>query len=219
MAANRSRSATKGGKRAKSIILIVCEGLETEIKYFEGFKDPRHDFNIHVIKGKTQDPIDLVKDAVHFAEKEGLVLGEENGDSAWCVFDVDDSDDARLNRAKQLADQQQVNVALSNPCIELWFLLHFLYTTRNFANGKEVLQELLKPERMPDYQKNRSVFHLLDGERQQMAISHAERLNKYHAKENRNLYNRSSNPSTQIFKLVELINDKRKESTPTLHGK
>ncbi|MGZ4111046.1 MAG: RloB family protein [Tumebacillaceae bacterium] len=210
MRANRSRGATKGRKRAKSIILIVCESLETEIQYFEGFKDASQDFNIHVVKGKTQDPVDLVKDAMRFADKEGLILGEENGDAAWCVFDVDDSDDARLTRAKQLADQQHVKIALSNPCIELWFLLHFLDTTRSFESGKVVVQELLKEGRLPNYQKNRSVFHALDGERQQMAITRAERLNKHHEVEKRNLYSRSSNPSTQIFKLVRLINNRRK---------
>jgi hypothetical protein len=209
MGTNRGRTVTKGRKRAKSIILIVCEGEETEMQYFEGFKDASQNFNIHVVKGKTQDPIDLVHDAVRFADKEGLILGEEHGDSAWCVFDVDDSDDARLTRAKQVADQHKVNIALSNPCIELWFLLHFLYTTRSFASGKAVRQELVKPDKIPEYQKNRVVYQVLN-ERQQTAVTNAKRLNAHHTSEQRIVFSRSSNPSTQIFQLVELINSRRK---------
>ena len=44
-------------------------------------------------------------------------------DEYWCVFDVDEH--PYLNRALELARTSGISIALSNPCLELWFLLHF----------------------------------------------------------------------------------------------
>ncbi len=43
-------------------------------------------------------------------------------DEYWCVLDVDEH--PRLDQALSLADDNAINVALSNPCFELWFVLH-----------------------------------------------------------------------------------------------
>jgi hypothetical protein len=41
----------------------------------------------------------------------------------WCVFDVDEH--PKIPDALDLASANNINVALSSPCIELWFVLHF----------------------------------------------------------------------------------------------
>jgi hypothetical protein len=41
----------------------------------------------------------------------------------WCVFDIDEH--PNIPRALELAAAHGISVAVSNPCIELWFLLHF----------------------------------------------------------------------------------------------
>ena len=43
-------------------------------------------------------------------------------DSVWCVFDVDDH--PHVPEALQMASQTEIKVALSNPCFELWLMLH-----------------------------------------------------------------------------------------------
>lgn len=43
-------------------------------------------------------------------------------DEYWCVLDVDEH--PQLDQALSLANDNAINVALSNPCIELWFALH-----------------------------------------------------------------------------------------------
>jgi hypothetical protein len=43
-------------------------------------------------------------------------------DGIWCVFDQDDH--PNIPQALDLARRTGINVAFSNPCIELWFLLH-----------------------------------------------------------------------------------------------
>jgi hypothetical protein len=47
-------------------------------------------------------------------------------DECWCVFDVEwPRNHPNLDRALQLAEAGGVNVAVSNPCFELWLILHF----------------------------------------------------------------------------------------------
>lgn len=41
----------------------------------------------------------------------------------WCMFDRDEH--PNFDRAIDLANRHGINLAISNPCIELWFILHF----------------------------------------------------------------------------------------------
>ena len=41
----------------------------------------------------------------------------------WCAFDIDEH--PNVARALELAASSGVKVCVTNPCIELWFLLHF----------------------------------------------------------------------------------------------
>ena len=43
-------------------------------------------------------------------------------DEIWCVFDVDEHPD--LPRVRDLGRRHEIHLAISNPCLELWFILH-----------------------------------------------------------------------------------------------
>lgn len=55
---------------------------------------------------------------------------------------------------KKYRKKSNVLICETMPAIELWFLLHFTYTTREFPNCSQVEQELKKY--MPDYEKRKS---------------------------------------------------------------
>lgn len=44
-------------------------------------------------------------------------------DEVWCVFDIDDH--PKIADARQQARDNGIDLAISNPCFELWVLLHF----------------------------------------------------------------------------------------------
>ena len=44
-------------------------------------------------------------------------------DAVWCVFDVDEH--PQIADARQMARANGIELAISNPCFELWLLLHF----------------------------------------------------------------------------------------------
>ena len=64
-------------------------------------------------------------------------LSDPEEDECWCVFDVEwPKNHPHLFEAKRLAYAKGVSLAISNPCFELWLILHhedfgkFAYRTR-----------------------------------------------------------------------------------------
>ena len=65
----------------------------------------------------------------------------------------------------------------SNPCIEVWFILHFIYTTHQFKDSKEPKKELSKY--IPGYEENMNISEILSP-MLDMAGKHIEQLKEYY---------------------------------------
>lgn len=64
-------------------------------------------------------PMTLVRRAVARA-------ADDEVDECWCVFDVEwPRNHPHLAEAMRLAEAHGVRLAVSNPCFELWLILHF----------------------------------------------------------------------------------------------
>jgi hypothetical protein len=99
-------------------ILIVCEGIVTEKRYFEYLgRAERISVQLMVQAGGT--PKALVERAVELKKS----AGAGGFDEVWCVFDIDEH--PLVPDAKQQARDNGIQLAISNPCFELWALLHF----------------------------------------------------------------------------------------------
>lgn len=80
------------------------------------------------IGDRRGDPKGLVELAKAERDKAAVSARRERDDSllydeVWCVFDVDQH--TRLREAIQQADACEIKLAVSNPCFELWILIHF----------------------------------------------------------------------------------------------
>ncbi len=114
-------------RQPKPRFLIVCEGIVTEPRYF---KDVRHIerslIDLQIEPGGT--PKTLVERAVERkreADGNARKLKDDNQkyDEVWCVFDIDEH--PLIPEAKDQASANGIELAISNPCFELWALLHF----------------------------------------------------------------------------------------------
>lgn len=128
-------------------------------------------------------------------------------DEIWCVFDVDEHHD--INQVINRARQKRVNVAVSNPCFELWLVLHNQDQTANIHRRKiqRLAQELglIEGKSIDDS----SFTHLL--EKYENAKRRAKELDRWHEG---NGSPPRSNPSTGVWRLVDSIRDGRaKEDT------
>jgi hypothetical protein len=120
-------------------------------------------------------------------------------DRVWCVFDREAANQsAGFAPAVSLANQHKIELAISNPSFEYWYLLHFYETNRPFQDADEVRRELDRPTRIPAYHKALNVFDLLRG-RTDEALDRAERLYENHPDRATDPY---PNPSTLVYRLV-----------------
>ena len=109
-------------------------------------------------------------------------------------------------------------MAASNPSFEFWYLLYVCYTTRSFANAKELTtfltNELQKSfgTNIQNYHKTMNVLKELY-EKKEQVIHYTEEAIKRAEKvlDNRlDPHDEYPNPSTHIHKLVKILLDQYK---------
>src|SRR3546814_12188831 len=81
-----------------------------------------------------------------------------------------------LFRSAKPRKGQQFELAISNPCFEVWVLLHFERSARPFANCQEVIRSL--KQHRPEYTKSNKVVH--DGTLGLLEDRKSTRLNSSH---------------------------------------
>ncbi|MXZ78960.1 MAG: RloB domain-containing protein [Gemmatimonadetes bacterium] len=114
----------------KRTFLVFCEGERTEPAYLKALKREPEVRDIASVDIRIHDdslgsaPLTLVEAA---ADTRARASQEESEiDEVWCLFDVEwPRNHPNLKKARDLARASNVKVAVSNPCFELWLLLHF----------------------------------------------------------------------------------------------
>jgi RloB-like protein len=117
-------------------LLVFVEGKRTEDGYFKFWWRRNRDKVIVTIDEHNGNPLTLVELAL--ARKKYEEREERRGrgaahDEVWCVFDVDEH--VHLAEALQLAERNGIRVAVSNPCLEIWFVLHYEDRTAHIERG------------------------------------------------------------------------------------
>ena len=124
------------------------EGAETEPRYFNEFRTPREaDLQIKLVPNPKHRsaPKEVFQRLTRFFSK-GYSTGRDQG---WIVIDRDAWTEEELNQVSLAAQESGLQVALSNPCFELWLYLH-LRDSRPF-NDRHACQSGLAAE-LPNYQ-------------------------------------------------------------------
>lgn len=103
--------------------MVFCEGSASEPDYIKGLRrlpEIRDSTSITVeIDPEQGVPRTLVQRAVERSRDPEI-------DECWCVFDVEwPKHHPRLPETLELAEAHGIRLAISNPCFELWLILHF----------------------------------------------------------------------------------------------
>ncbi|MEL7632765.1 RloB family protein [Sporomusa sphaeroides] len=181
-------------------VLIICEGEKTERIYFGNYKKRGTGIKVEIPNSSNTDPINLLRYAEMKADDLGI--NKDNG-SVWLVFDCDANKNRNLARVKKEADERNIQIIYSNPSFEIWYLLHYVYSTASLTNPQ--LETELK-KYIPNYSKSKCFFQKLK-QNQQNAIANAKRLQKYHSQQGNNLISRESNPFSLAFILINYLNN------------
>jgi hypothetical protein len=111
--------------RDANLIVIASEDTYAVQQYFELFRSTRIQFRVLETEGGKSSPEHVLARLDEY--KSEFDFGED--DEFWLVCDCDhwvkDSHIKNLVTVIQACGQKGVSVALSNPCFELWILLHF----------------------------------------------------------------------------------------------
>ena len=182
--------------------IIVTDGKETEPNFLNGIKNQLNDDikNRVVIKIKTKH----TKDLIDFTLQE--LTKSPNYAEPWIVFDKDEVID--FDELVYKAQNKDINVAWSNPCIEILFLAYF-GKNPSVADQKECikrLEEIYKRETNKKYEKNeKKIYEILNefGD-ERKAIDIMDKKYKEYG-ENTHIKPSKMNGLSMVYELIEKI--------------
>lgn len=113
------------GVRSARLVVIASEGRCTEAIYFSAVRDNLRAPNVHV-EILERDTNESSPEKVHAQIAEFMRhYNIEDDDELWLVIDRDRWHDRMLSSVARLcAQNSHLNFCMSNPCFELWLLLH-----------------------------------------------------------------------------------------------
>ena len=109
-------------RRDAKLFIVATEGKETEKQYFGMFNSTRIKVEILATTEDGKSSPEYVLERLDIF-KERYDLTED--DMLWLVSDVDRWGDKKLSSVCSQARQRGYNLAISNPCFEVWLTLHF----------------------------------------------------------------------------------------------
>ena len=174
----RGRS-TKKRSRGKRY-LIVTNGKVTEKEYFEKLVDLYG--RVVIDKGAAgRDPKTLVERAADLKAKEDREARKERFDSWESVWAVTDVDGFSMFAAQQLARQEAVGLAVSNPCFEVWLIDHMIVCPESCSETKaceKKAQELgvtcSRGKKSKSLEKSKAIGFPITKERVDKALQNAQ---------------------------------------------
>lgn len=204
LAPARAKKRPHSPKTHKERFLLCCEGSGTEPGYFTSLanflRNPLIELiEVEIAKHETTDPKQIVEQAKRLraaADREANRMHDDNlrYDQTWCVFDRDEH--VHFDEAINQASDNRLDLAVSNPCFELWILVHFQAQT-----GGLTRQDARNKVRnyIPEYDKNISF-----GELKGRTDKAARRASKMES-DARESGKATDNPTTSVWRLVEKL--------------
>lgn len=187
-------------------IYIVCEGKNTEPAYFERCAEHYGNGLVKVrpIPGAGV-PLTIVQTAKELKDQLTRDRNKQKTKNSfdacfrvWAVFDRDEHPE--IERAMSIATESKIEVGFSNPCFEIWPLIHLV--DYGSQDGRHAVQKRLSLE-MPNYDHERTAiidFDLIK-DNFDTALRRATKLQAARAAENCV----NGCPTTNVGVLVEKI--------------
>lgn len=190
-------------RRPRKTLVLFCEGSRTEPDYLEALKrDPKVRAHSAVelrveVAGSGAVPLTLVKKAV--VARERARKEQDEIDEFWCVFDVEwPRNHPHLAEAVALAGRNGIRLAISNPCFELWLVLHFS-DHRSFLDSHAAVRLRQDCDGQPGKALGGAPYMPL----KEVAAERARRLERRHARDGTVFPH--DNPSSGMHRLIAAV--------------
>ena len=142
--------------------------------------------------------------ARQYVQNNGIVFKH-----VWIVYDTDDFPAENIDMVAQRCEEYSTqgetiyHAVWSNQCVELWYLLHFMYMDTDIDRSRywPKLSDCLKNMGAGSYEKNRPDMYEVLRPYMDIAIANAKRLDK----QNEGRKPSESAPGTKVYELVEML--------------
>lgn len=193
----------------QTVFFVAMEGSVTERKYFDALIKKYSLRNVRLLKkaATRSSPIDVIKRLerqIGRRKKDHEVTLDER---YWAVFDSDGRTIESLKIVSSRAARKNIKLAASNPCFELWLLLH--YGSLSSQSGLEGSAATGGCDSVIDYLKRR-----FDNNYKKSAFNSTKYIEKMPAAiqnaktcDSNNVDAWMDNVSSRVYKLVESIMD------------
>lgn len=193
MRPKKHRRTTPGFREQRTVVRVLAEGKVTEQQYLHAIKG--HEVQLEFGAGGFT-PMTLVRQARR--ETRDNRHADDFDEIWWCVFDRDEHPD--LDRAIEEARQSGIHTAMSNPCFELWLVLHvedqWAHIHRRAAQRRCSDLHLTIGKKIA----SDGIERLRDG--YDAAKQRAQALDRMHERDGAP---RGSNPSSGVWRLVDRL--------------
>jgi RloB-like protein len=153
MGRERRDFVRRSGFRDANLFVIATEGAIAEPRYFNGLKERWKNPRLHIEvitrdDASASSPTSVLGALDRFAVEFML----RDGDQLWLVVDRDSQSwkPREMAEVARSSGQKRYFLAVSNPCFEVWLLVHFENLSHQSAKRREELFEnkagLLKRE-------------------------------------------------------------------------
>ena len=188
----------RNDSRSRRVFLVLAEGEVTEPEYVAKWaREHRRTVDLHVDKNSAGcAPLTLVDRARE--RKNSQSRKSPEFDEIWCVFDVD----AHPGVSSAIAEARHagIQVAVSNPCFELWMVLHVedreAHVHRHKIQHRARELGLVDGKSIPES----AIRRLTEGYEDAKRRAHA--LDTMHHGDGRTA---GSNPSSGVWRLIDSI--------------
>lgn len=180
----------------RQVIMVLSEGTITERRYLHRMAESNRSVTLKFGKsGKSPDKL-----VVEAQKMRSHSMWAGKFDQLWCIFDVDHLGLQRINEICNNADRDNVKTVVSNPCFELWLVLH-----KERQNGQvtsDAIQRRAEDLRLIDGKEIAAAgWSCLFGNYED-AKARAKALDEMH----RQIGSPSgSNPSSDVWKLIDVL--------------
>ena len=185
-------------KPVKTTFRVYTEGAATEPEYLDLLRRlPEVSSAISLditVEESGATPLHLVDSACQAKKKSDLDI-----DQYWCMFDVESPKaHPHLSAARQKARDNDVLLAISNPCFELWLALHHKYVSRHVST-EEAVKLRSSLDGSDSKHLDADLYRPLIG----VARANEKRLREKHLKDGTQFPD--DNPSTSIGELITML--------------
>ena len=180
----------------RRIIRVMSEGYITEPEYLRRLAKSNSNVVLKIVKsGKSPDT--LVREAQKLYRSTNRI---RSSDQVWCIFDVDDVSDQSIKEIRARASTNDIKTATSNPCFELWLVLHKKDQTAYIKSSK--VQKRAETLGLVKGKKVAAAGWSCLSDNYEAAKKRAQALDSMHQRIGSSP---GSNPSTDVWRLVDVL--------------